>query len=223
MLQKLRERVAAWSGRTEFAVVTLICFGYFAVASVAVLVMKIQRAELTTGRALRSTAIEVAILFVAGWILRVRGWRFRELGGRPAVAGFLAGIPLAIAYLVLSACMYWLALWLSPGIARMQFFRITVTAAWPVMLLYLVVNSVFEEFAVTGYVVRALERDGAAFAITASALIRFVYHLYQGPIASIVILPLGFLFGAVYWRWRTLWPLIVAHTLVNVMSMMFGK
>ena len=86
------------------------------------------------------------------------------------------------------------------------------------VLLFIAVNSVFEESAVTGYVVTQLSEQGAALAVTASGLVRFAYHLYQGPIASIAILPLGLLFAAVYWRWRNLWPLIVAHTITNLIS-----
>ena len=33
----------------------------------------------------------------------------------------------------------------------------------------------------------------------------------------------GLLFGAVYWRWRRLWPLIVAHTIANLISFMVTR
>ena len=36
--------------------------------------------------------------------------------------------------------------------------------------------------------------------------------------ASIGILPLGLLFGAMFWRWRNVWPLIVAHTIENIVA-----
>jgi membrane protease YdiL (CAAX protease family) len=50
--------------------------------------------------------------------------------------------------------------------------------------------------------------------------LRFAYHLYQGPLASISILPLGFVFAAMFWRWRNIWPLVVAHTIANVVSLL---
>ena len=92
--------------------------------------------------------------------------------------------------------------------------------AAPVALftLMIFVNSIFEEAAVTGYVVSALEEQGVALSITASTLIRFLYHLYQGPIASLVEMPLGLLFALVYWRSRNLCPLMRAHTIVNLLS-----
>jgi membrane protease YdiL (CAAX protease family) len=69
----------------------------------------------------------------------------------------------------------------------------------------------------------ALSEQGAALAITASALLRFLYHLYQGPVASLAILPLGLLFAAVFWKWRSLWPLIAAHTLANIYAFIVSR
>jgi hypothetical protein len=90
------------------------------------------------------------------------------------------------------------------------------------MLAFIVVNSIFEELAVTGYIVTALSSDGPALAITASALVRFLYHLYHGPIASLAILPLGLLFAMAFWRWRNALPLISAHTIANVISLLLS-
>ena len=92
------------------------------------------------------------------------------------------------------------------------------TSAPTAMIAFIVVNSFFEETIVSGYVITALSPQGAGLAITASTLLRFLYHLYQGPLAAISILPLGLLFGAVFWRWRNLWPLIVAHTIANLIA-----
>ena len=61
--------------------------------------------------------------------------------------------------------------------------------------------------------------SGAAFAITISTLIRFVCHLDQGPIA-INMLPLGVIFAFVFWRWRLLWPLVVAHGVIDLLGLM---
>jgi membrane protease YdiL (CAAX protease family) len=122
--------------------------------------------------------------------------------------------------------LYWAAAWILvsifPGVARTHIFRFVITANPAAMVLFIVVNSFFEEMIVTGYMVTALSREGAALAITTSTLLRFLYHLYQGPLASISILPLGLLFGAVFWRWRNLWPLIVAHTVANLVVLMAG-
>ncbi|HEX6086151.1 MAG TPA: CPBP family intramembrane glutamic endopeptidase, partial [Thermoanaerobaculia bacterium] len=105
-----------------------------------------------------------------------------------------------------------------PGARNALTFHYANSAPAALVLLFIVINSFFEETIVTAYVVTALAKDGAALAITASTLLRFAYHLYQGPLASISILPLGLLFATMFWRRRNVWPLIVAHTIANVVS-----
>jgi membrane protease YdiL (CAAX protease family) len=78
-----------------------------------------------------------------------------------------------------------------------------------------VINAVFEELTVTAYVIESMASGGAGPAIAASTLLRFSYYLWQGPLASLSMVPLGLLFGMMYWRRRNVWPLIVAHTIAN--------
>ena len=215
------DRIRRFSPRTEFVLVTTLCFLYFAAGSLLLLLSGVRHSEMSTARVLRGVGFEVLALIVVLCMLRIRGWRMEQLGlpfSWRAAAGGIAGIPLFVMYLLL----YWITttfvLLLWPAAREVWLFRYTVTAPWWVMLLFIVVNSMFEETTVTGYVIASLSKDGAALAITASTLLRFVYHLYQGPLASLSILPLGLLFGAMFWRWRNLWPLIVAHTIANVVA-----
>ncbi len=52
-------------------------------------------------------------------------------------------------------------------------------------------------------------------AVLASALFRATLHTYQGLDGALSILAVGVIFGFTYWRWRQLWPLIVAHALLD--------
>src|SRR6185436_19951517 len=82
-----------------------------------------------------------------------------------------------------------------------------------------VVNGVFEELFVAGYTITALQQArGMWTAINVSTAIRVLYHLYQGPFAFLTIAPMGLLFGYVYARTRQLWPLIVAHVLIDIIG-----
>src|SRR5262249_22238370 len=112
---------------------------------------------------------------------------------------------------------------LAPNAANTRPFQFAVTAAPAAMIAFIVVNSFFEEIIVSGYVITALSAQGAALSITASTLLRLLYPLYQGPVASVSVLPVGLLFGAVYWRRRSVWPLIVAHTITNLISFMLAR
>jgi membrane protease YdiL (CAAX protease family) len=210
----LRQRIRDLSPRGEFILVWMVCFGYFTASSGAALLLGRHQFERDTNQILRGIAIELAILGAFAAIVRLRGWTGEGLGLRFTWPAALAGIPLYVAFMAVYAITAATVTHFLP-LANMQF---RVHAPLGIVVVFIVVNSLYEELTVTGYVISALSHDGAALAITASTLIRFAYHLYQGPLASISILPLGLLFGAVYWRWRTLWPLMVAHTLTNVIS-----
>jgi uncharacterized protein len=219
----MRERIRRLSARSEFFLVISLSFAYFIGTSLWVLLLRIRVLDLTTGRALRGVATEMAILVVVGWILRVRGWDLRRLMGRftwPAVFG---GIGLFVAFYVLYVLVTLAVLAVYPPAAQLSTVRFIVSAPVAVIFLFILVNSVFEELLVTGYVVAALSEQGPALAVTASALLRFLYHLYQGPVASMAVLPLGLLFGAAFWKWRTLWPLVIAHTLANILASIVAR
>ena len=96
-------------------------------------------------------------------------------------------------------------------------FRAQLT--WPILIVLTLINPLYDELFAVAYNLRALEGSGAAFAITFSAMVRFICHLDQGPISAVTILPLGLIFGFVYWRWRVLWPLVVAHGMMDFMGL----
>ena len=56
-------------------------------------------------------------------------------------------------------------------------------------------------------------------AVNVSTVVRLLYHVYQGPIGVITIVPMGLLFGFVYARTRQLWPLIFAHVLIDIIGL----
>lgn len=103
-----------------------------------------------------------------------------------------------------------------PGLATTFQDKLT----WPVLIALTLINPLYDELFLVAYNVVAAKEHGAAFAITLSTAIRFLCHLEQGPITTVTILPLGLLFAFVYWRWRLLWPLIVAHGVMDFMGMM---
>ena len=212
----MRQFIKKLSPRLEFAIVTAIAFGYIIFTSLLLLLSGVRRVNFTTGQVLRGIVVEVLILALVIAILRTRGWRLRRLGLQFSWGAAAAGIPLFIIYLL----VYWvtatMVLIVYPAARTAWAFTATSNAPFAVMLLFIVVNSLFEELTVTAYVIGALEADGPGLAITASTLLRFSYHLYQGPLASLSVISLGLLFGTMFWRWRNLWPLMVAHTIANV-------
>ncbi|MBO4159287.1 CPBP family intramembrane glutamic endopeptidase [Micromonospora antibiotica] len=92
--------------------------------------------------------------------------------------------------------------------------------AVPVLVLAAVQNAVLEEVIVVGYLVTRLRqfqwRIGAV--IATSALLRGSYHLYQGFGAFVGNAVMGVVFSLFYLRTRRVMPLIVAHTLLDVVA-----
>ena len=93
--------------------------------------------------------------------------------------------------------------------------------AVPVLVLQALKNAVIEEVVVVGYLLDRLPRLGwsVAAAIAASALLRGSYHLYQGFGPFLGNAVMGVVFALVYRRTGRLMPLLVAHTLLDIVAL----
>ncbi|MCG5433004.1 CPBP family intramembrane metalloprotease [Mycobacterium sp. MYCO198283] len=91
----------------------------------------------------------------------------------------------------------------------------------PVLIAASFGNGWAEEVIVVGYLLTRLRQLGwsPARAIAASALLRGAYHLYQGFGGGLGNVAMGVVFGYLYRRTGRLWPLIVAHTVIDVVAL----
>lgn len=172
----------------------------------------------TNGKLVGMIAIEVQSLLAAGYILYLKGWRYHDLGLQITLKESLAGLGLIIVYYIL-----YIFLWYVVGSFFISYTELAVPkfkAAYSlgIAISLSAINGFFEESVAAAYVISRLQHHGPVFAISLSALLRLLYHTYQGPMAVLSILPLGILFGFVYWRWRRLWPLIFAHFIMDVLA-----
>jgi len=90
----------------------------------------------------------------------------------------------------------------------------------PVLVLQAVKNAVVEEVIAVGYLSRRLEALGwgPGRIILASALLRGAYHLYQGIGPGIANAVMGVVFAAWFRRTGRTMPLVIAHTLLDVVA-----
>lgn len=90
----------------------------------------------------------------------------------------------------------------------------------PVLVLAAAQNAVLEEVVMVGYLFSRWARVGWSpwRVIVTSALIRGSYHLYQGFGGFVGNAVMGVIFGWLYQRTRRVGPLIVAHTLLDVVA-----
>lgn len=88
----------------------------------------------------------------------------------------------------------------------------------PVLVVSAAQNGLLEEVVVVAYLVDRLPRLGWSLpvVVVASAALRGSYHLYQGYGAFVSNALMGALFVLVYRRTRRVMPLVVAHTLIDV-------
>ncbi|RNL86783.1 CPBP family intramembrane glutamic endopeptidase [Halostreptopolyspora alba] len=90
----------------------------------------------------------------------------------------------------------------------------------PVLLLQAVKNGVLEEVIVVGYLMLRMSQLGwsPVRAAVVSSLLRATYHLYQGAGMFVGNLVMGLVFCWFYQRCGRVMPLVVAHTLIDVVA-----
>jgi|GEM_PF-356347 membrane protease YdiL (CAAX protease family) len=221
--------IRSLSAGAEIAIVVCVAFGWFIVGSLwafgDTLAPSYQFPSFTERDLGELVLQEIASLVVLGWFLWRRGWTLRLLGvvwtERPVkrslalaighqalwtVALILcAMVPVALIYAVLAQVVpesmaATAAPFVAPGIGLGAILAVSV------------VNPIFEELFVCSYLVsRLAPRYGAWTAIHVSTAIRLTYHLYQGPIAALSIVPVGLVFAYWYVQRKQLWPVIAAH------------
>ncbi len=96
-------------------------------------------------------------------------------------------------------------------------------AAWwtvPVLVLAAVGNALLEEVVMVGYLFTRWRQSGWAWpvVIALSALVRGSYHLYQGFGGFVGNIAMGLILGLVFVRTRRVMPLVVCHTILDVVA-----
>lgn len=81
-------------------------------------------------------------------------------------------------------------------------------------------NAFAEEVLLVGYLLTRLRQLGLSenTSLLISSLIRGAYHLYQGFGGFLGNVVMGLIYGRVWQRTERLWPLIVAHLLLDVIA-----
>ena len=202
----------------EVIAVVAIFAGWFIYCSVMAVMAGFPVPRFEDGGLVLLVAFEACTFSVAALILYLRGWKLRDFNLRASWSGCLVGSLLYGASVL--ACF---AIWdLFRSAASAQAFLVEMSGAarvsLPVALLVSAVNGAFEEFFLTGYLLKALEGTGASMAIGTSGLIRLLYHLYQGPLGACSALAFGLIIALFYWRYRQLWPAVVAHFLADLIA-----
>jgi len=225
-MNPLHERIRRLPPGIEFLIVVSWAFGMPIFSSI----LAILGSDAETGRTVFNNEALVSILvfevvqsLFLVWFLRIRGWTLDKFGLHCTWRATAWGIVLLVVTYMLTLGAQALAQMVLPlDHARALERYPTAGRSLSMELVFLTstVNGIFEEVFVAGYIITVLkERRGDWIAINVSTVVRMLYHLYQGPIGIITVVPLGMLYGYTYVRSRQLWPLIVAHVLVDIIGL----
>ena len=224
-MERIREMIRRLPASVEFLIVVFWAFGQFIFASI--LAIGGSRSVAISNDALVSLLlVEVLQFAFLVWFLRVRGWTPAKFGLSITVRGTALGLGLAVATYAMFIIIQLVADHVLPMEMRSAaafYPRASKDLDMQIVFIASVVNGVYEELFVAGYVITALSPvRGPWAAINVSTGIRLLYHLYQGPIGILTIVPVGILYGWVYVRTRQLWPLVVAHVAIDVVGLAYS-
>jgi membrane protease YdiL (CAAX protease family) len=189
-------------------------FGYFIYGNILIL-LRPSAPQVFTDSGLYGLILIEAFLFSLVWLfLRIRGWTYGEIGLQFQVPDLINGVVLTV--LAHLASWFVIGLALAMGLSFGAGSGITAGSLGLTSIIALsVFNPLFEEVFVCGYIVTAVARRNSAWTgIHMSVAIRLLYHLYQGP-ASAGIIPIGLIFAYWYARTGRLWPVVIAHGLLD--------
>lgn len=214
----IKQLIKHLSDTSEFILIISIVFGFYIVQSFYSFLLPPDIIEPVTNlHLIRLLFLELILGVIALYILHLREWNPSQLHLNISLKESGYGVLLWLAdnctfvvFVVLTGALF--------GNKALSGNTIEYGEIHPgVALIASTISPFLEELFVVGYVVQALEKKhDPFFAISVSAFIRFLYHIYQGPIAAVFIIPMGLLHGYIFWRWKKMWPLIFAHFLMNI-------
>lgn len=206
----------------DAAIVTAICFGWFILTSVEAVQSDFPAEPFTDSAFVQIILLEAVFAAVALVYLRARGHDLRRLLPVPTSVGCLVGLGLYAATLFVGVVMAAAVGPAHPGTQPIEEMVDNASISIAPLVAMSVVNGLYEEVFLIGYLQRALESFGPAFAVGAVLLVRVMYHLYQGPSGTVFALGFGLVVGG-YFLWaRKLWPVVFAHMFADFAGFSLG-
>jgi membrane protease YdiL (CAAX protease family) len=216
--------IRSFSVPTEFCLVIFIGFGitivgtlvwminHLGAAAPAPSAMRLNNDGIIEGVVLRAVTLSMVL-----WLGRIRGWSLATFGLRPSWKWTGVGVLLFLANRLVGRVLR--LLMIEVFHTTVDFHRVSELTI-PFIILISIVNPVFEETLECGYFFQALQRHGMWVTVLASAVFRGFLHASMGVSGFVFMFASGLLFGFFYWRWRQLWPLVVAHALQMLYSLL---
>lgn len=166
---------------------------------------------------------ESIVLSIIIVILKWQRWSLRDLGLIFSLDKITAGLILFISnyflYLLLYKMFGDFLLNTENSLTSSATVSFSVSLNILPLTIFSIFNPLFEEFILVGYIISAMRnRFGLSFCVFVSVFFRLSFHIYQGPIILLSILPMGIIFAIYFWQKRSILPLIIGHGLMDFLS-----
>jgi len=210
----------------EIAVVIATAFGMFIVGSMAAASAPSEPVVYSAADFTSIAGYEIVIGTALLAFLFARGWRLEALGFR--APHWRDGLDAALLFAAVWS-FAWLVQWMlsifaaPPGGIGADETGGLVDAqgvGLGTLIVFCLINAGYEELFVCAYLVAAWRGPNIGLAILLSALVRLSYHLYQGPIALLSVLPFGLLLAWYFARTRRIAALIALHFSLDMLALL---
>jgi len=214
----LRSWLRSLSDRQELALVLIIGFGPFATFSLSSLLSPSGAAQFSSWKLFEIAVQEILLLSIICGILKTRGWRVEDVIDRFRPKHLLGGIGLALFFYLVWGFVFTIGALVFPADTPASAVKVGALPI-PLIVVYSIVNSVFEEVFVVAFIFASVKKWGSPnTALLISVGVRVSCHLYQGLAGCISITLMGLIFALAYRRWRAAWPLVIGHALLDVIG-----
>ena len=206
----------------DAVVVTILCFGWFIAGSIGAVATGFPIGQFSDSSLFRIVLFEFTVAAVALGYLRLRGHSLAPLVPVPTAIGCLWGLALYAAWVIATRPLF--TLLGASGLATQPIQEMVAgaTITLPSLIAASIVNGLYEETFLIGYLLPALAAFGAPFAIGITVLVRVLYHLYQGPVGAVSVIAIGLIFAVYFWHTRKLWPVVFAHMFADLAGFAFS-
>lgn len=223
--KSIKQIHSRWSNAIELIIVLFLSLGLFMYASTTTFIETLQgRRQAQTYNNfdfLFIIVFEIIVLCLITIILNFRGWKLSDFN------------------LSFSARMWWDALLIIILRVILGFTFVGILSLFPffkmdeisntdislqmnlvISFLVLIVNSIYEEVILIGYLFKRLENVNTYIVIFISFLCRLSFHTYQGWGQIPMVFSMALVFGVYYFNYKKLGPLIIAHAIGNLGSLL---
>jgi membrane protease YdiL (CAAX protease family) len=221
--ESMRQLIQGVSQQGEITIVLLSTFGLFIFDNVLFLLHPTANPPISQHHLESLLIYESIVLAVVCSFLYVRGWTIERIGLHFTARETLIGLGLVLAFYVVYVLVWWVVYTTGYRPSYLGHFPGLVESgiALPVAAGACIVNPVYEETFLCGYIITtAKEMNRTTAGVNVSVAVRLLCHLYQGGVGVLGIVPVGLIFAWWYARTGRLWPLFVAHAVLDAIGLM---